>query len=135
MNFNQEKPIERCSELTEIIIGVKKRGEAKIHPATKTFQALRIRVNQELENVAKGLDSALEVLKKDGRAAVISFHALEDRVVKNKFRDFFSGSLFLLNQLDGTNNSAHNIGAVSGIKFINLFDNFIFIIIGHFYRI
>ena len=62
----------------------------RINPATKTFQALRIRVNQELENVAKGLDSALEVLKKDGRAAVISFHALEDRVVKNKFRDFKS---------------------------------------------
>ncbi|MBI2676951.1 MAG: 16S rRNA (cytosine(1402)-N(4))-methyltransferase RsmH [Candidatus Yanofskybacteria bacterium] len=60
----------------------------RINPATKTFQALRIRVNQELENIAKGLDGALEILKKDGRAAVISFHALEDRVVKNKFKDF-----------------------------------------------
>ncbi|MBI2057390.1 MAG: 16S rRNA (cytosine(1402)-N(4))-methyltransferase RsmH [Candidatus Yanofskybacteria bacterium] len=60
----------------------------RINPATKTFQALRIKVNQELDNIARGLDSALDVLKKGGRAAVISFHVLEDRIVKNKFRDF-----------------------------------------------
>lgn len=59
---------------------------SKIHPATKTFQALRIAVNSELENLQTLLSSAPSVLAKDGKIVVISFHSLEDRLVKNDFR-------------------------------------------------
>src|SRR3989344_3558814 len=60
---------------------------SRIHPATKSFQALRIEVNQELKNLESGLSQALEVLKIGGRVAVISFHSLEDRMVKQFFRN------------------------------------------------
>jgi 16S rRNA (cytosine1402-N4)-methyltransferase len=58
----------------------------KIDPATKTFQAFRIRVNDELENLRKILDGGWELLKKGGRMCIISFHSLEDRMVKETFR-------------------------------------------------
>ena len=58
----------------------------RVHFVTKTFQALRIAVNHEFENIEIGLKQIPEVLKKGGRAAVISFHSLEDRIVKNTFR-------------------------------------------------
>lgn len=82
------KPIETTTELAEIIKdcvpGFYKRS--KIHPATKTFQALRITVNKELERLEKTLPVAFDRLEKGGRIAVISFHSLEDRMVKNFFR-------------------------------------------------
>ncbi|MDD5760842.1 MAG: 16S rRNA (cytosine(1402)-N(4))-methyltransferase RsmH [Candidatus Pacebacteria bacterium] len=59
----------------------------RIHFATRVFQALRIAVNNELENIEKGLNQALKVLEPQGRIVVISFHSLEDRIVKNFFRD------------------------------------------------
>jgi len=59
----------------------------KIHFATRTFQAIRIAVNDELESLRKGLSQGLEVLNPDGRMVVISFHSLEDRIVKNFFKD------------------------------------------------
>lgn len=57
------------------------------HPAKRTFQAIRIEVNREIENLEKGLEGAIRLLRPGGRICVITFHSLEDRVVKNKFRD------------------------------------------------
>jgi 16S rRNA (cytosine1402-N4)-methyltransferase len=81
-----EKPIETTLELARIIeneIG-KKRG--KINPSTKTFQALRIAVNDELYALIEALEKGFESLASDGRMAVISFHSLEDRLVKRYFK-------------------------------------------------
>ena len=84
--FRQRKSIDTCSELAGIISGaVGRRG--RINPATKTFQALRIEVNKEMEELKKGLEASLSVLKKGGRLCVISYHSLEDRLVKNFIRD------------------------------------------------
>jgi len=63
-----------------------RRGKRRIHPATRTFQALRIAVNNELENLDRFLESAAGLLKNKGKIAVISFHSLEDRRVKNNFK-------------------------------------------------
>jgi 16S rRNA (cytosine1402-N4)-methyltransferase len=60
------------------------------HPAKRTFQAIRIEVNREIENLEKGLEGAIRLLRPGGRICVITFHSLEDRVVKNKFRDLSS---------------------------------------------
>lgn len=85
----RQKPIETTSELAEIVKSVFKPGN-RIHPATQTFQALRIYVNRELDVLDKALDSAIEMLKPEGRIVVISYHSLEDRIVKRKFRYFAS---------------------------------------------
>ena len=86
----QSEPITTTSQLAAIVckaLGrpVKKR-KSRIHPATRTFQALRIAVNNELENLQKLLASAPPLLKKNGYIAVISFHSLEDRLVKSDFK-------------------------------------------------
>ena len=74
------------SELAGIVAGATGR-RGKTHPATKTFQALRIEVNRELDELKKGLVSALNVLKAGGRLLVISYHSLEDRIVKHFIKD------------------------------------------------
>jgi 16S rRNA (cytosine1402-N4)-methyltransferase len=77
-----EQPLVRTAQLAELIAAVIPRGAQKIHPATRSFQAIRIFINRELADLEAGLDAALERLKPGGRLAVISFHSLEDRIVK-----------------------------------------------------
>ena len=77
-----EQPLIRTAQLAELIASVMPRGKDKIHPATRSFQAIRIFINRELADLETGLDAALERLKPGGRLAVISFHSLEDRIVK-----------------------------------------------------
>lgn len=84
------KPIATTMQLAELVKGVagKKNSRIGIHPATKVFQALRIAVNDELNNLETALPKAVELLQKDGRLVVLSFHSLEDRIVKNSFEEF-----------------------------------------------
>lgn len=86
----KENYIKSTAELADIIkraVGRRYRAQ-RIHPATRTFQALRIAVNDELENITVGLDKIPEFLSPVARLCVISFHSLEDRIVKLKFKEF-----------------------------------------------
>ena len=86
------KPIETTFELVDIIKNsMPMKAKRDSHPARKTFQALRIEVNGELEKLDKALDSMFEVLNPSGRIAIITFHSLEDRMVKKKFSKFCEG--------------------------------------------
>lgn len=85
------RPVQTTKQLAEIIVKVVRRrssysGKLRRHPATKTFQAIRIAVNNELQNIKDVLPQAVNLLDKKGRLAVISFHSLEDRIVKRFFR-------------------------------------------------
>lgn len=85
----QEKEIETAGELTEII---KAAIPAKIratggHPSKRTFQAIRIELNRELQVLEKSIDTMIDLLNPGGRLSIITFHSLEDRIVKNKFRE------------------------------------------------
>ena len=85
----QVSPITTTGQLTEIIkeaIPMKARA-ASGHPARRTFQALRIEVNRELEVLENSIDGMIRLLKPGGRLAIITFHSLEDRIVKNRFRE------------------------------------------------
>jgi len=82
-----ERPLTRTGELAALIERVVGRREPGKHPATRSFQALRIQVNGELDSLKQGLESALERLNVGGRLSVISFHSLEDRAVKLFIRD------------------------------------------------
>lgn len=78
-------PVETTGQLASLVASVYPKGMKKVHPATKVFQALRIAVNDELVSLEKALPQALTVLESKGRIAVISFHSLEDRIVKHTF--------------------------------------------------
>jgi 16S rRNA (cytosine1402-N4)-methyltransferase len=84
----EEAPIERSGELAEIIFhavpGFYRRG--RIHPATRSFQGLRIAVNDELEALEEFIKKSIAALAKEGRLAIITFHSIEDRIVKQAFR-------------------------------------------------
>ena len=87
VNKRKIKKIKTTFDLNEIILSVKKANNKKIHPATKTFQALRIYINNELKDLYEALISIEKVLSEKGRLVVISFHSLEDRIVKNFIRE------------------------------------------------
>ncbi len=81
----EKAPITRTAQLAELINQVVPRGKDKSNPATRSFQAIRIHINRELADLEAGLDAAVARLKPGGRLAVISFHSLEDRIVKQYF--------------------------------------------------
>ncbi len=82
-----KRPLQTTRELVAVIEAVSPRRGDRVHPATKTFQALRIAVNDELTSIKTVLPQAVASLKSGGRLAVISFHSLEDRIVKDFFRE------------------------------------------------
>jgi 16S rRNA (cytosine1402-N4)-methyltransferase len=87
------KPFETTTDLADAIQGlVGRRHDDKIHPATRVFQALRIFVNDELGELARALVAAERILKPGGRLAIVTFHSLEDRIVKKYFADRIGGS-------------------------------------------
>ena len=93
-----QRKFETTRQLAELIERISPRAGKKSHPATKVFQALRIAVNDEIGSLKRGLEAAVKILKPGGRLAVITFHSLEDRVVKEfgreKTRDYtFSGEV------------------------------------------
>jgi 16S rRNA (cytosine1402-N4)-methyltransferase len=86
----RSRPIRTTAQLAEIVSAAARpmnQAERRIHPATRTFQALRIFVNRELDDLRELLQAAPQVLKPGGRLVVISFHSLEDRIVKDSLRD------------------------------------------------
>jgi 16S rRNA (cytosine1402-N4)-methyltransferase len=91
------RPINDTAALAEVIASAvpfsktREAGRRRLHPARRTFQALRIAVNAELEAVEKGIDQALDLLAPDGRIVAISYHSLEDRIVKRRFAAAISG--------------------------------------------
>ena len=96
VNEREKKPITGTLELAKLVERAyppKWRATARNHPATRTFQALRMAVNQELEELQEFLDRIVDYLNPGGRVAVISFHSLEDRLVKRAFRREASGCL------------------------------------------
>lgn len=89
-----EKPIETTIELADIIKSAIPIGAAKKeaqHPAKRTFQAIRIEVNHELDVITPAIDSAVSALNNGGRIVIMTFHSLEDRIVKNKYNDLATG--------------------------------------------
>ena len=88
------EPIETTRQLAQLVErSVKKSPKDKIHPATRTFQALRIAVNKETEILEKFVSDSIDLLKTDGRLAIITFHSLEDRIIKQTFQRL-SGKCF-----------------------------------------
>lgn len=85
------RPLETTADLVRVVESVLGPKRGAIHPATRVFQALRIHVNRELENLQHGLRGAVNMLKSGGRLAVISFHSLEDRIVKQFFVQMSTG--------------------------------------------
>lgn len=93
----RQKPIESTAELRDIVVGALRRGggrgRSRIDPATRVFQAIRIEVNRELVGLDTFLDQAVRMMDREGRLVVISYHSLEDRIVKNRLRDLARGEI------------------------------------------
>ncbi|MGV6929324.1 16S rRNA (cytosine(1402)-N(4))-methyltransferase RsmH [Yersinia pestis] len=88
---NLTQPMTRTKELADLIANASPFRDKHKHPATRSFQAIRIYINSELEEIERALDGAHEVLAPEGRLSVISFHSLEDRIVKNFIRHHSRG--------------------------------------------
>lgn len=89
-----DKPIETTEELADIVrVSIPAKFKRDKNPCRKTFQALRIAVNCEFEHLDRGLDEAFELLKTGGRLCVITFHSIEDRIVKQRFASFCKGCI------------------------------------------
>ncbi len=89
----KKQSINSCKELADIIqksIG----RHGRIHPATKTFQAIRIEVNKELDELSNAIDAGAELLEREGRFCILSYHSLEDRIVKNAFKKLAKDGMF-----------------------------------------
>ncbi len=86
--WRRDTPLLRTADLVEVVGRALGPARGRIHPATRVFQALRIAVNDELAALEEGLRAAVGLLKPGGRVAAISFHSLEDRVVKWRFREW-----------------------------------------------
>ena len=86
-----EQPLETTAQLAKVVSEANPRWEKHKHPATRAFQAIRIRVNRELDDLQQLLDVAVDLLTVGGRLVVISFHSLEDRMVKRYMRDMARG--------------------------------------------
>lgn len=88
IQYRNKKQIETTFELVEIIKKSIPKKNIDKNPAKRTFQAIRIYVNDELNVLSNALDTSVDLLNKNGRLSIITFHSLEDRIVKNKFREF-----------------------------------------------
>lgn len=123
----QQKAIETTGELAKIVAAANPAWEKGKHPATRAFQAIRIQVNGELDDLQKCLDSALEVLKVGGRLVVISFHSLEDRIVKRFIRKHVKGDEHLPAGVPVTQDMLHqrlkNIGKMRKASPAEVADN------------
>jgi len=86
VNQRNVKPLETTQQLSELIAKVVKKREPGLNPATRTFQAIRIFINKELEEIEEVLPQTLSLLEEEGRIVVISFHSLEDRLIKQFFK-------------------------------------------------
>ncbi len=91
VDSREESPLTRTSQLAKLIKTTAPQREIKKHPATRSFQAIRMYINSELEQIEKALAASLEVLKPGGRLVVISFHSLEDRLVKQFMKKYSQG--------------------------------------------
>ena len=78
----KSRPINTTRQLAKVIVQSSGRRIGKVHPATRSFQAIRMKVNDELNNIRKGLGQAISILPEGGRLVVISYHSIEDRIVK-----------------------------------------------------
>src|SRR5207237_428781 len=89
VNYRKKEVITTTTQLSSLIVkGLSgKKFKGNVHPATRVFQALRIKVNEELKGIQEVLPLAMKFLKTGGRLAVISFHSLEDRIVKEEFKE------------------------------------------------
>ncbi len=90
-----KQPLTRTKQLADIISEANPKWEKGKHPATRAFQGIRIHINRELADLEDGLDAALEVLNPGGRLVIISFHSLEDRIVKRFMRKQAKGDTHL----------------------------------------